>query len=961
MNFQEMITTLERYWAEQGCLIQQGYDLEVGAGTLNPSTFLRALGPEPYATVYVEPSRRPKDGRYGQNPNRVQFYHQMQVIIKPSPLNLQELYLGSLKAIGLDISKHDIRFVHDDWENPTIGAWGLGWEVWADGMEVTQYTYFQAVGGLPVDIVTGELTYGLERLALYLQGKDSIFDLQWDDNTLYGEIFKRNELEWSSYNFDHSNSEMWRRHFDDFESEAKEVAAKGFPIPAYDFVMKASHAFNMLDARGCISVSERAFYIGRVRALAKLAADSYVQSRTEQGHPLLKSKIEWEPPTATAPKDVDGPADFLLEVGVEELPASFVSIGMDNLKSALSKLLKEHEITHNSIECYGTPRRLALIVKNLAGGTPSKKVEKRGPSAAAAFTDSGELAPAGLGFFRSLGLEPVTRDALPSSIEIRNLKGQDYLFASYESAGISTARLLSEKLGDLILGLDFPKKMRWSHFDFAFARPLRWIVSLFGKEVIPFVCGNIVADRKSYGHRQLHPKEISISKADGYVATLKKAKVMVDPLERKKAIADEIFHLKKQPAEGERVMRQVVHLVEWPFVLMGNFDSSYLRAPKEVLISEMVEHQKYFPLLDESGNLEPHFIVVSNNTPSDLIRHGHECALSPRLADGVFLFEEDQKKPLEEFAKKLSAITFQRDLGTLADKVVRLKQIAKKLHSLLPLCPLDQVEKAAELCKADLATELVGEFPDLQGVVGRLYASAQGVQSEVALAIDEHWMPRGEKRPLPKSACGTLLSLCEKIDNLISFFSIGLKPTSSSDPFALRRQALGLIKIVLDQQLSLPLKEFFSEEILQFLTNRLRHHLVDEGFGKEPVDAVLSQSLEDICKSYRVLKDLEAFRSRKEFAVLLEIYTRVFKILEKSEAGEVDPALFEEASERALFEVCQKLVTFDDLVQLQQPVARFFDEVKVMADDERVRANRLALLAKVRSLFDNLADFSKLR
>lgn len=296
ITFQEMIAKLTQFWAEQGCVVHQGYDLEVGAGTFNPATFLRCLGPEPYSAVYVEPSRRPQDGRYGENPNRVQFYHQMQVILKPSPTNTQDLYLQSLAAIGLDLKQHDIRFVHDDWENPTIGAWGLGWEIWSDGMEITQFTYFQAVGGIPVFPVSGEITYGLERLAMYIQGVDSMFDLKWNEQITYGDVYKRSEWEWSHYNFHQADTTMWLRHFDDFEAEAKRLIKEHFPIPAYDFIMKASHAFNILDARGVISVTERTGYITRIRNLAKMLADSYVLSREKQKFPLLRNSREKKSP-----------------------------------------------------------------------------------------------------------------------------------------------------------------------------------------------------------------------------------------------------------------------------------------------------------------------------------------------------------------------------------------------------------------------------------------------------------------------------------------------------------------------------------------------------------------------------------------------------------------------------------------------------------------------------------------
>lgn len=288
MNFQDLIFALQRYWAAQGCVLLQPYDLEMGAGTFHTATFLRALGPEPWKAAYVQPSRRPKDGRYGENPNRLQHYYQFQVALKPAPTDIQELYLNSLRALGLDPRQHDIRFVEDDWESPTLGAWGLGWEVWLDGMEVTQFTYFQEVGSLPCKPVLGEITYGLERLAMYLQNVENVFDLEWTAGVRYGDVYHQNEVEQSRYNFEHSNVEWLLAQFTGFETEAKRLLEAGLPLPGFEMVMKCSHTFNLLDARGAISVTERAAYIARVRALARLVAQTYYQSREALGFPLVK-------------------------------------------------------------------------------------------------------------------------------------------------------------------------------------------------------------------------------------------------------------------------------------------------------------------------------------------------------------------------------------------------------------------------------------------------------------------------------------------------------------------------------------------------------------------------------------------------------------------------------------------------------------------------------------------------
>lgn len=291
MNFQEMMFALKTFWSSQGCIMYEAYDVEKGAGTMNPATFLRTVGPEPWKVAYVEPSRRPADGRYGDNPNRLYQHHQFQVICKPSPDTIQELYLQSLAALGIRAAEHDIRFVEDNWESPTLGAWGLGWEVWLDGMEITQFTYFQQVGGIDVNPVASEITYGMERLAMYIQGVENVYDLQWNETFTYGDIFHQNEVEQSTYAFELSDADMLFELFDRYEKEAQRIAAKGLVIPAYDYVLKCSHTFNLLDARGAISVSERAAFIGRVRKMAGMCAKTYLAQREALGFPLLKKEV----------------------------------------------------------------------------------------------------------------------------------------------------------------------------------------------------------------------------------------------------------------------------------------------------------------------------------------------------------------------------------------------------------------------------------------------------------------------------------------------------------------------------------------------------------------------------------------------------------------------------------------------------------------------------------------------
>lgn len=1002
-TFQEILRTLTEFWEKQGCVVQQGYDLEVGAGTFNPATFLRSLGPEPFRAAYIEPSRRPADGRYGDNPIRMQHYFQYQVILKPSPPDILDLYLKSLEAIGFDLSKHDIRFVHDDWESPTLGAWGLGWEVWMDGMEVTQFTYFQCIGSQELSPVTGEITYGIERLSTFLQGVQSTYDLKWSGDVTYGDIYRRNEFEFSHYNFSHSDASMWLRHFEDYEREAKKLIELKLPLPAYDFVMKASHAFNMLDARGAISVSERNVYIGRIRELARLIAQSYVDSRKEQNFPLLNRFKEYTGSQETALPALaanlqtphpDKTADFLLELGLEELPATFVQIGIDGLKKAVEKLLSQHEIPHGSIETYGTPRRLAVLVKEMALTKPAKRTEKRGPAVSMAFDGEGNPLPAAAGFFKSLDLQPLPLKDLGHTVKIQSVKGVDYLFGEKIEPAEPVAPLLQRSLSEAILAIDFPKKMRWGNESIAFARPIRWMVSLLGQDELPFIIGNVVASRTSFGHRQLASQAFKIADAAHYLSDLKKHFVLAAVEDRKAEILKQLSaieqELSAQAVSKEKVIAQVLHLVEWPHLTHADFDPHFLTVPKEILTSEMVEHQKYFPLEDHSGKLIHRFVITANNVPTDLIRRGNQKVLSSRLKDGSFLYEQDLKHPLEHFVDKLKTVTYLKGLGTLFDKTTRIEKHAALLHSLLPICDLAQLTRAAHLSKADLTSGVVYEFPELQGTIGKDYALKKGESAEVAASIEEQWMPKGEKAPLPSSPTGVLLSLADKVDNLISCFGMGLKPTSSSDPYALRRQALGIVKILISRKERLSLKTLFKSgishfpklsespetiaaEIIAFIETRFRSAMIEEGFKKEQIEACLAIGFDDIYDAYCRLKALQSFANNSEFSKLCEVYKRAKGQIPAGGLLDLKPALLNAPAEKALHHAFEKSndevnralhdhnyeKAYASLASLQKPLDTLFAELKILDDNADFRQNRLGLLQRVFGLFGKLMDFSK--
>lgn len=1000
-TFQDLLTTLTTFWAEKGCVIHQGHDIETGAATFNPATFLRALGPESYNAVYVEPSRRPQDGRYGENPNRLQLFHQMQVVLKPSPAEIQKMYLESLEAIGFDLSKHDVRFVHDDWEGPTLGAWGLGWEVWMDGMEITQFTYFQAVGGQTLKPIMVEIAYGLERLSMLLQNVDNVYHMKWNDTLTYGDVVKQNEIEWSHYNFTYASTRMWLQHFKDFEHEAKELLSHKLPIPAYDFVMKASHAFNILEARKVLSVTERTGYITTIRELARQTAESYIETRQKLHFPLAK---EIQEPVHLAKKpshhehfNPKHSHHLLLEIGSEELPATFIQPAMQSLERLLSQLFKNAGVSFSSIKTYGTPRRLIAIVYDLHEGTENTKIEKKGPAISVAFDNAGRLTAQGMGFLKPLGLDAVTlkeiQDGKNTSCSIQQIKGADYLFVSYEEKGISTYELLIKELPQLILQIHFQKKMRWGSGEISYARPLRWLVSLYGDKLVPFSVGDISSDLTSYGHSQLQNAPFKVSGSDTFISQLKEHHVIADPEERKASILEQLrsieHTLNAEALETSKVLSEVVYLSEWPMLTYSYFDSKFLSAPEDVLVSEMVSHQRYFPLRSQ-GKLLNAFVITADNTPQPTIIHGNEKVLSARLSDGVFLYREDLKIPLDQFNERLKTITFQKNLGSIYQKVERIEKHAVTLHNTLGLGELSHLKKAAHLCKADLASLLVNEFPELQGIIGKYYATYHQESPQVAKAIEEHWLPRFEADRLPSSQEGVILSLADKFDNILGYFSIGLKPSSSSDPYALRRQTLGVLKILLDNKISVNIEErlahlaeHFShpiskeviQEIITFMIPRLKTIFEEIGFKKDEIEASMQAASFNPYDQYLRLHALCGFRKTEEFSKLYQVYKRAKGQLQENISHSFKEDFLEEDAEKALYHHLAStkksiLFAFDRkdyetsiklLASFQNPLAKLFDEVKILSEDAQMKSNRLTLLKEVFELFSQLLDFSKIQ
>jgi len=993
MTFQEIIRTLNDYWSEQGCIIQQPYDIEVGAGTFNPATSLRTLGPEPFRVAYVEPSRRPADGRYGENPYRLCHYYQYQVILKPAPEDSQDLYLGSLRALGLDPTTNDFRFVEDDWESPTLGASGLGWEVWCNGAEVTQYTYFQQIGSIETDPICLELTYGLERLAMYLQGVDSIFDVRWNEHLSYGDVHHRTEVEYTTYYLEKSDPKLLFQWFQDYEAECARCVEAGLVWPALDYVLKASHAFNMLDARGAISVSERVTYVARVRTLARRVARAYVEQRESMEHPLLDRWSEPAPaaPDASSAEELVGThADLLFEIGTEETPAGSVQPALSQLQARMADWLAEQRLEHAGVQVLGTPRRLTVHVSRLTLRQPDADVEVAGPPKRAAYAEDGSPTKAAQGFARSQGVDL-------DSLYVKTTERGEYAFARTTVVGASAASLLSSFLPELINGLRFPKTMRWS--GLRFARPIRWLVALLGDRVVGCRLGHIVAGNVTRGHRSLGERHIELASADlrTYVDTLRENRVIADRDARLGAvraqIEAELERLGSPASVDDELLDEVTDLVEFPEAVVGSFAESHLAVPSEVLITSMKRHQRYFPVYRPDGSLQAKFIAVSNGTRDGEanVRYGNERVLRARLEDAEFFWRTDQAEPLAVRVDALSRVTFQEKLGSLGDKSERVRALVAHIADELAFDSDERrdAECAARLCKADLTTAMVYEFPELQGIMGRHYALNSGESADVAIAIEEHYQPRAADSDLPESRIGASLAIADRIDTIVGYFGIGMAPTGSQDPYSLRRQAIGVCRMLLEIGLPLRLRSLLesasgaygdriagdtADRVTEFFRSRLEVILGERGHAYDEVEAVLAPGFDRIDQLPARLDALRAFRESDDFARIYPALNRVLRIIPPEATGTPRQGSLKEPAEVNLSRLLKLQRTqldealiarnYAELIKLlgnlQANIDAFFDAVLVMDPDPDVRANRLALLRQIATYILAVADVSKL-
>ncbi len=679
---------------------------------------------------------------------------------------------------------------------------------------------------------------------------------------------------------------------------------------------------------------------------------------------------------------------LLLEIGTEEVPAHVMPGILSQLKENAAKTFDELRIEYKNIKTLGTPRRSALLVEGLAEQQADLSKENRGPAVNIAFDADGNPTKAAQGFARGQGVKPeelVTKDG--------------YVYAMVHEKGGQTVDLLGETLKGLVDGLNFPNNMHWADLDYKFIRPLRWLVALYGQDVIDFEVANVKSGRTSRGHRFLSEGDFEIANAEDYVEACRKASIIVDQNERCEMIRQQIAEVAAanggQAEVNEDLLEEVLYLVEYPTALCGKFDEKYLALPAEAVITPMRDHQRYFPVLKD-GQLLPLFITIRNGGKEHLetVQHGNERVLRARLEDAQFFFDEDRKKTLEQHGEKLKTVVFQDGLGTIYDKALRLEVLAGYIADAIGANEQDKKDavRAAKLAKADLVTGMVTEFTELQGVMGREYALLDGETKAVAQAIDEHYMPRFAGDSQPASVAGRIVSLADKIDTIVGTFSRGLIPTGSQDPFALRRQALGIVNMLKEAQYHISLSQLVAKamellkitdagqqaklqnDVADFMKLRLKNVLADAGIRYDVVDAVFV-TVDDI---YGVFLRAQAVNEavKQDMEKTIQAFVRTGNIARKAEdvQAAVEAGLLAEQVEKDLYKAyevaaskVEKEIVAQDyagaiatLSQLAAPIDAFFDGVMVMDKDEKIKNNRLGLLKLVDNLICQVADFSKI-
>lgn len=684
---------------------------------------------------------------------------------------------------------------------------------------------------------------------------------------------------------------------------------------------------------------------------------------------------------------------YLLEIGVEELPSNQIESAILQLKTSVLEMLAEHNISNAGIQSYATPRRLTIIIENIQRVQETIKEEVKGPNKKIAFGEDGQPSKALLGFMSSQGIGQ-------EDLKVKEIKGVEYIFADVEKIGKKVEDILREVIPLAIRSIVFPKSMRWGGKNLRFSRPIRWIVSMLDEEVVPFDLENIKVSNETFGHRFLHKGIVYINSVESYVESLNDAFVIVDPDERKDIIHYGAVKLAKEKGgnieEDPELLNEIAYIVEYPTPLIGKIKQEYMSLPFEVITTPMKEHQRYFPVVDDDGKLLPYFITVRNGSDEhiEIVTHGNEMVLEPRLEDAKFFYEEDLKKSLSEYRDELKKLTFQEKLGNMFEKTERLILLSQKYASYLSLGDetMQHIIRAAELSKADLVTKMVYEFTELQGKMGRIYAIHSGENEMVAQAIDEQYLPRFSGDQLPSTTAGTVLSLTDKFDTICGMFAVGIKPTGSEDPFALRRAALGIINIILDKSIEIKISDFVSDalyvyvdqaglvfnynevqdSIMSFFAGRFKNMLIDEGIRHDVVES-LAELPESINTLYVRAQYLDKKISSDAFKKAIEGYRRIESLATKADQIDWSLDILEE-NDKNLLASYQKISSgveeyivnkeydagLELLAEFSTPINAYMNEVMVMVDNEELKKSRLGLLKAIKKTYNLLCDFSRI-
>ena len=982
-TMQEAILRLQEFWAGRGALIMQPFNTEVGAGTANPATSLRVLGPEPWQVAYVEPSVRPDDARYGENPNRLQTHTQYQVILKPAPDNPQEIYLESLEALGIDTRAHDIRFIEDNWASPALGAWGLGWEVWLDGLEITQFTYFQQAGGLVLDPVAVEITYGLERILMALENVRHFSQIQYNDAVTYGEVFAQAEYEMSRYYLDDADVELGHRLFQLYADEAQRMLDRKLPVPAYGYVLKCSHTFNVLDARGAISTTERARSFALMRRLTRSVSELWVARREELGFPLGR----WTPPlpASAAPlPEVEGVQPLLIEIGVEELPHVDVRRATDAVRAAVEEQLAATKLEHGTVDVKATPRRIVVTVADVAHSEADTTQTVRGPRASAAYGPDGEPSKALLGFLRGQG-------KTPEDVARVDVDGVEYVTVERFVPGRTSPAIVAGLADAAVRSLHAERNMRWGDPELSYSRPVRWLLVLLGTTHIPVAVSALVSGTSTRVLRTADEPVVEVGDARGFGALLADAGIVLDRDERRGRIVAAASGLAASvggsvDVEGESdLVDEITDIVEDPRAILGSFEERFLDLPPQVLRTVMRKHQRYLPVIGADGRMLPHFVTFANGPhDEDLVRAGNESVIRARYEDAAFFWRADLEVSPEDFRSRLGALTFEERLGSFDDRVKRIADLAERFTAAYDLDEKDAqtVRRAAELGKFDLASQMVVELSSLAGTMAQEYAARAGESAAVAQALAEMEMPRSSTSAEPLSVPGAVLSLADRFDLLTSMYAVGSVPTGTSDPFGVRRTALGLVRVLrafptlsevsvrdgiraaaerLAEQ-GIEASADAQEQAAAFVRQRYELQLLEAGHPHALVRAVLPAADRPARADELVILLADALADEQARAVVAALQ-RSMRIL--PEGVEATGAELPDAAEPAERELAAVVAGIEasmaghegDITRLfavggALPAAaeRYFEEIRVMHDDPQVRAARLGLLARVAAL-----------